>query len=310
MARKFGSVNVEMWNDPEFRALPPAAQHLYLMLWTAPDLSFCGVHDWRPGRLTKLSRGFTEEHTRVVADCLVAHHFLVIDKETEEVLVRSWVRFDELLKQPRLAVSYAHAYAATYSETLRAVMVHELKKMREMWPTLTCWSDDRVASLLTHPAVSAKDLPTVADPFGDGFGDGLALGLPQSQGKVWASVSAPPTPAPTPTPTTNTGNAAATYVASDFDVWWADWPRKVDKGHALKAYKAARKKATADAILAGLRVQLPALRETNPKFLPLPATWLNGERWGDERPDDSPRTDADGRLILPPLPSRSPWGDA
>src|SRR5690348_13230577 len=90
MSRKFGSVNVEIWNDPAFRALPPAAQHLYLLLWTAPNLSFCGVHDWRPGRLTHLSTGFTEDHTRIVANCLTAHHFLVIDEATEEVLVRSW----------------------------------------------------------------------------------------------------------------------------------------------------------------------------------------------------------------------------
>lgn len=208
MPRKFGTVNVAIWNDPEFRALPPASQHLYLVLWTAPDLSFCGVHDWRPGRLTKLSAGFTEDHTRTVAANLAARHFLVIDEDTEEVLVRSWARFDELLKQPRLAVSYSAAYAAVYSETLRAVIAYETKKMRDLWPELACWKDDRVSVILSHPAVSAKDLPTPEDPFGpevgDGFGGGFALGLAQTQGKVWPSVCPPPTPAPTPTPSTIT----------------------------------------------------------------------------------------------------------
>lgn len=204
MARKFGSVNVDIWGDPDFRELPPAAQHLYLLLWTSPDLSFCGVHDWRPGRLTHLSRGFTETHTRTVAASLAARHFLVIDEATEEVLIRSWARFDETVKQPRLAVSYVKAYASVYSAPLRSVLVHETKKMRDLWPDLACWSDDRVLDILTHPASSAKDLPTPEDPFapsvGHGFGDGFALGLPQTLTNVWGSVCPPPTPAPTPTP--------------------------------------------------------------------------------------------------------------
>lgn len=209
MARKFGTVNVAIWNDPEFRKLPPAAQHLYLLLWTAPDLSFCGVHDWRPGRLTKLSSGFTEEHTRTVAECLTARYFLVIDEETEEILVRSWARFDELLKQPRLAVSYAFAYSAVYSPTLRSVLAHETRKMRDLWPDLACWKDERVAVILDHPAVSAKDLPTPSDPFGPEVGDrvdqGFPLGLAQTQGKVWPSVCPPPTPTPTPSTFTPLG---------------------------------------------------------------------------------------------------------
>lgn len=222
MPRKYASVNVEIWNDPEFRKLPPAAQHLYMLLWTAPALSFCGVHEWRPGRLTKLSSGFTEEHTRTVAESLVARHFLVIDEETEEVLVRSWARFDGLLKQPRLAVSYSSAYAAVFSPTLRQVLAHETQKMRKLWPEWACWKDQRVAGILDHEAVSAKDLPTPQDPFGDGFGPdfthgftpGFGLGLAQTDPAVYPSVYPPPTPAPTPAPNTEGGNAALQDASS------------------------------------------------------------------------------------------------
>lgn len=224
MARKFGSVNVEIWNDPEFRKLPPAAQHLYLLLWTAPALSFCGVHEWRPGRLTKLSYGFTEEHTRTVAACLVARHFLVIDEDTEEVLVRSWARFDGLLKQPKLAISYTMAYAEVYSPTLRMVLAHEARKMRDLWPDISCWKDPRLQEILKHEAISAKDLPTPEDPFTPGLTPtvtpGLTLGLDQTQLGVYPSVYPPPTPAPTPTPNT--------FSADD-----ADAPSKSKKAHQL-----------------------------------------------------------------------------
>ena len=204
MPREFAKTNLEMWSDPDFRALPPAAQHLYLVLWTSPDLSYCGVHDWRPGRLAARSAGFTGEHIQTVADCLAARHFIVVDHETEEVLVRSWARWDGLLKQPRMAVSYAMAYAVVASTTLRAVLVHETAKMRKRHPDLTCWKDERVAGILAHPSISAKDLPPVSDPFGGGFGGAFALGLPQTPSQVCPPVCTPPT----------TATATATYNSS------------------------------------------------------------------------------------------------
>ena len=118
MAKDYASVNVEIWSDPEWRDLPPAAQHLYLLLWTSPGLSYCGVHDWRPGRLAALSHGFTAEHIRAVADCLTARHFLVVDDDTEEVLVRSWARFDGLMKTATGDVPYSSAHASVASRPL------------------------------------------------------------------------------------------------------------------------------------------------------------------------------------------------
>lgn len=202
MPRDHARLNLAIWSDPDFRALPPAAQHLYMVLWTSPDLSYCGVHDWRPGRLAARSQGFTGEHIRTVAACLIARHFLVADEDSEEILIRSWARFDGLMKQPRMAVSYVNAYAAVASQVLRQVLAHETEKIHRESPDLACWSDPRVSELLSHPSVSAKDLPTPDDPFGpDVTPDldlGLPLGLPQTQGKVYPSVYTPPTPAPTP----------------------------------------------------------------------------------------------------------------
>lgn len=200
MAREFASVNAGLWGDPDFRLLPPAAQHLYLLLWTSPDLSYAGVHDWRPGRLAARSSGFTGAHVDTVGQCLQARHFIVVDDDTEEALVRSWIRFDGLMKQPRMAISVVKGYSSTASDTLRAVLVHELRKVEQDRPDLLCWKDDRVRDVLSHPSVSAKDLPAPDDPFGDGFGDGFALGLAQTPSKVYPSVSGSPTPAPAPAP--------------------------------------------------------------------------------------------------------------
>ncbi|MGC0251531.1 hypothetical protein [Pseudactinotalea sp. Z1748] len=200
MARDHARVNVTIWGDPSFRKLPPPAQHLYLALWTSPDLTYCGVHDWRPARLTGLAAGWTKEAIQAAADCLVARHFLVIDAETEEVLIRSWIRWDGLMKQPRMAISAVTAYASVASSTLREVVVHQFKREQSEHPDLACWDDKRVQEVLTHPSVSAKELPTPEDPFGHGFAHGFGVGLAQTHGKVSGSVSVPPTPAPAPAP--------------------------------------------------------------------------------------------------------------
>lgn len=80
-------------------------------------------------------------------------------------------------------------------------------------------------------------------------------------------------------------------VDDDFAEWWQHWPRKRDRGHALKAYRTARRKADAQTLLAAVQAQAPALMGWGAEFCPYPATWLNGERWHDQ-PDPASRTPA------------------
>lgn len=208
MARDHARVNVTIWGDPNFRRLPPAAQHLYLLLWTSPGLTYAGTHDWRPARITGRAEGWTRADVEAAAACLAARHFLVIDEDVEEVLIRSWIRWDGLMKQPRMAISCTTAYADVASDTLKAVIVHQLHAEKDRQPDLTCWADPRVQEVLTHPSVDPKTLPTPDDPFGDGVGHGFGIGLAQTQGKVSGSVSVPPTPAPTPSPNSSSSSPA------------------------------------------------------------------------------------------------------
>lgn len=161
MARDYAKFNVEIWNDADFRALPAAAQHLYIMIWTHVTLSYCGVADWRPVRLAALAEDLTVEHVEATATILEDRRFLIIDRDTEEVLVRSWVRFDGLMRQPRLAVSFARAYQAVTSRPLREVVVYEALKLQTLEPDLPAWGKPEVLAVLTSvsakpPSVSSK----------------------------------------------------------------------------------------------------------------------------------------------------------
>lgn len=75
----------------------------------------------------------------------------------------------------------------------------------------------------------------------------------------------------------------------DFAAFYDTYPKKVGRGQAARAYKAALKKVDADTILGGLRRHLPVWERTERQFIPNPATWLNGERWADDvDSDDNP----------------------
>lgn len=69
-------------------------------------------------------------------------------------------------------------------------------------------------------------------------------------------------------------------MTSDFDSWYALYPRKVAKGAARKAYAKALKIASHDVLCAAARAF--SAKQTDKQFIPYPATWLNQERWLDE----------------------------
>lgn len=86
--------------------------------------------------------------------------------------------------------------------------------------------------------------------------------------------------------------------------FWDAYPRKDDRGHALNAYRKARnkKQVAHNTIMAGLRAY--QFHPTDRRLRPMPATWLNGERWADNQEVD---------LLATPEPAPKaavddPWG--
>jgi hypothetical protein len=70
-------------------------------------------------------------------------------------------------------------------------------------------------------------------------------------------------------------------VVNAFNQFWDVYPRKKDKGHALRAMEKALEKATIEQIVAGA-VAYRDDPSRDDEFTAYPATWLNGERWEDE----------------------------
>jgi len=198
MARTHARLSLELWNDDDWLSLTPRAQHLYMVFLTSPDLSYAGVADWRPGRLRNRAAEWPMLDLMMAAQELSQSYFLIFDDETEEVGIRSFIRHDGLMKQPRMAVSMATAFGRIASRKIRAGIVYELQRLKREEPELEAWSKPPVVSVLKQNAVNPKQMVTdLALPLGMDLGLTLPIGLAQTRD----GVSVPPTPTPTPSPT-------------------------------------------------------------------------------------------------------------
>lgn len=72
--------------------------------------------------------------------------------------------------------------------------------------------------------------------------------------------------------------------ADQFELFWAMYPKRMDKGRSRSSWRRATRKADPQTILAGLR-RYAASREGEPeRFTKAPANWLDGECWTDDPP--------------------------
>lgn len=81
---------------------------------------------------------------------------------------------------------------------------------------------------------------------------------------------------------------SSSMADASFDEFWSAYPRRVGKGQARKAWASAMKKTDASTIIAGAARFASSSASSDLKFVPYPATWLNGERWDDEEAAPKP----------------------
>ena len=79
----------------------------------------------------------------------------------------------------------------------------------------------------------------------------------------------------------NDKKLSSSSVDDGFDLFWDNYPRKVGKGAARKAWKTALKKADQQNII-GATILYRITCPKDPQYIAHPATWLNAERWADE----------------------------
>ena len=71
-----------------------------------------------------------------------------------------------------------------------------------------------------------------------------------------------------------------------FESFWEIYPKHQDKKKAKQKFlKLCKDEKKYQEIMQGLRNVLPVWAKKDTKYIPMPTTWLNGERWNDEEVD-------------------------
>lgn len=172
MARDRANINTAIWTSEEFRDLPGDQQLLYFILTTHPKLSYVGVVDWREARIAAMTADASPQSVRKAAEGLQAARFVFIEDETEEILVRSFMRHDGLLKQPKLSISMVNAYAEIASKRVREVVTFELQRLHQEFPEWAAFRQEKVMALV-------KGKGTDMGEFTQGFTPQLTLPVTQ-----------------------------------------------------------------------------------------------------------------------------------
>lgn len=156
MARSYGRLFPEIWNDEDFRPLTIGAKLMYGFLISQSDLDHSGIISWRPGRW---ALDLAEPEADVIAWLkeLDQDRYVVIDEERQELLVRSLIRRDEIWKLPNVFKSACGSAKASKSRTIKAALYGEVKRID--------------FSTTRHETQAlAKDLLTVLEPFANPSG--------------------------------------------------------------------------------------------------------------------------------------------
>ncbi len=130
MARSYTKLFTSVWADPGFRALHGDEQRSYLMLISQPNLSNAGLLPLTWGRWARLAADTTAARLRQSFETLqAADTLIVVDEDTEELLVRSFVRHDEVWRQPKRFAYLVEDILAVESKALQRVLGWELTRL-------------------------------------------------------------------------------------------------------------------------------------------------------------------------------------
>jgi len=315
MAREYGKLYVRAWGDKDFTALPASAQRMYMFLASQPDLSNCGTITFALRRWAGCVGD--EEPDDIMRDLMVlsAHRFVVVDMDCEEVLVRSYIKWDGGWRSPNMMVSIKAAATQALSETIRATLrdeigrldtshlptrisektgrstrdfielligqVQDILKDCEVDETVANWGKETLSETLSE-GVCQRVTETLSDlnPSAKGYRRGLPKGSITTTAIDTTDTTDTTATAIDTTDTTAKNRVQPEPYSEDFERFWQVYPSKHGKRAASKAFDKALERASVDEIVAGAeRYRNDPNRD--PTYTKFAQGWLNDGRWSD-----------------------------
>lgn len=145
MANAGALINESLWRDRDFRRVPRLPQCTYQQLLAQKDLDCAGVLTLNLRLLAKGCEEVTVDQLREDFAALEEARFVFVDYETDELLVRSYMRLVSV-RSPNAWKSAMKAARLVESEKLKVVLAAELRRI---------------------PRKDAADLANELDPIGN-----------------------------------------------------------------------------------------------------------------------------------------------
>lgn len=152
--RQYALIHRAILDDPSWRCLTRSQQNLYLLLLLKLSTNLCGIVDWRPKKLAVNASDMTVETIEADAIVLEKKLYIVRDEDTDEVLIRSFLRNDAPLKSSKTAIAVRSSYTDTASSKLRGVIVFELQRLYKEQRDWQGWN--QVRDLLDLPSIDPR----------------------------------------------------------------------------------------------------------------------------------------------------------
>lgn len=222
MPRSEARIFTSIWKDPDFLALGPGPQRLYMFLLSQEELTYCGTMPLRVPRWARKAAGLTVaeidldlkmlEGSANPSDnpdqCAARQPFVITDPDTGELLIRSMMRRDNAWKQPNLLKQAREAADQIESPRILGVLLAELRRLpvdespSEQVKTLVSDFITDLEQGSPYPSAYPPDYPDPnpsADPSGDPTAEDYACAreLGERNGSSERTLQSPSTLAPT-----------------------------------------------------------------------------------------------------------------
>src|SRR5699024_4758647 len=268
--REYAQLKLSIWNDRDFTSLSVDAQLVYIMAMSHPTTNLAGVLDYSPQKFARLAGGLTPKRVTTAVAELARGRFVITDHDTGEMLVRTAARASGAWKKPTTAASIDTSVGNTFSDTLRNVLADELRRAVAEDPAAQ--GKAAAEKLLTCAngisAFSGSYTSSYIDP-----STGPRLVSERDRDRDRDILLIPDGPSVNEPPKKN------------FPDWWSVWEKKVSKGDAEKAYKAAvPKKISHDDLMAKTTAYWSHVKASGTELqdVPYPGKWLRAEQWYDD----------------------------
>ncbi|MDX8056678.1 hypothetical protein SK571_45550 [Lentzea sp. BCCO 10_0798] len=129
MARDHARFYLSMWDDDDFIGLSALAKLVYVQLCMQRKLEYSGELTVSVKRWSKAHPDQDADSIRAALAELDAARFVVVDQDTDELLIRSFIRNDQLYKQPNVLRAALRSAFEISSPLLRRALAAELRRL-------------------------------------------------------------------------------------------------------------------------------------------------------------------------------------